>query len=758
MRVQRLLFTIAILFAASVAGLAQTGKVEGRVTFSSDMPLHTAVVSISAQKLSVRTDTDGRYVIDNVPAGRHAVLVHFEGFADQIKIVELSAGQSVTLDFKLGLTGVREQVTVTAAGTEQSTFDAFQTVTSIGSIAVRERPSTSLGELLEGETGVAKRSFGTGSSRPVIRGFDGDRVLVLSDGIRSGNLGSQSGDHGETADPLAAERIEVVKGPATLLYGSNAIGGVVNVITNDSNESHEGFRGFFSTLGGTANRERSVSGGGEYGFEKWVFRGNMSAQYAGDYNTPLGRIPNSATRATTGSFGAGYYGDKAWLSGSFTSSIRRYGIPFGALFEGHGHDDDDLASPSGTIGGGLPEVDEDIDLRLRSYNYRLSGGFKNLESPFISGIQYNVDFTNYRHKEIEIEDGEEEVGSVFDNKTFSYRTVFEQTKNGRLTGRFGFEGLSRNYKVEGAEQLIEGKIKQNSFSAFALEELNFDRIKFQFGGRLESNRYNAANPAYRDRSFTGLSGAAGVNIGLWKGGAFVTNFSTSFRAPALEELYNNGPHIGTVTYEIGNEDLKAERANGVDFSLRHISDRFRFTGDFFVYGIKNFVYFEYQDEDLDGEVDIDDGLPVAEFEQDNARYYGAEFLAEANITNNISGFVGMDMVRAKLTDKNEFLPRIPPMRFRVGADFRYEGLSVRPELVFASKQDRLAPLETPTDGYGLVNITGSYTIARQHFAHVFSVSSYNLTDKLYRNHLSYIKNFAPEMGRGVRFGYTVRFF
>jgi len=98
------------------------------------------------------------------------------------------------------------------------------------------------------------------------------------------------------------------------------------------------------------------------------------------------------------------------------------------------------------------------------------------------------------------------------------------------------------------------------------------------------------------------------------------------------------------------------------------------------------------------------------------------------------------------------------MRFRVGADFRYEGLSVRPELVFASKQDRLAPLETPTEGYGLFNLTGSYTIARQHFAHVFSVGSYNLTDKLYRNHLSYIKNFAPEMGRGVRFGYTVRFF
>lgn len=756
MRIPKILFAIAIVFIASVAAFAQNGRIDGRVTFNNDVPLHTAVVSISAQKLSVRTDTDGRYVIDNVPAGRHAVLVHFEGFADEIKIVEVASGQTVTLDFKLGLTGVREQVTVTAAGTEQSTFDAFQTVTAIGSISIREKPSTSLGELLEGETGVAKRSFGTGSSRPVIRGFDGDRVLVLSDGIRSGNLGSQSGDHGETADPLAAERIEVVKGPATLLYGSNAIGGVVNVITSDNNRDHVGGRGYFSTLGGTANRERAVSAGGEYGFDKWLLRGNFSTQYAGDYDSPIGRIPNSKSRATSGSAGLGYYGDKAWMSGTFTSSLRRYGVPFGGLFHGHHHDHDDLiAGPSGEK---EEEHEADIDLRLMTYNFRFSGGFKNLESPFISGIQYNLDYTDYQHKELEIEDGVEEVGSIFDNKTFSYRALFEQTKRGNMTGRFGFEGFTRDYLVEGEEQLIDGKVRQNSFAAFMLQEINLDRVKFQFGGRLENNRFNAANNAYEDRSFTGVSGAFGVNVGLWRGGAFVTNFSTSFRAPAVEELYNNGPHVGTLTYEIGNEDLKSERANGVDFSLRHISDRFRFTGDFFLYSIRDFVYFEYQDEDDDGEVDIDDDLPVAKFEQNNARYYGAEFLAEANITNNISGFAGMDMVRAKLTDKDEFLPRIPPMRFRIGADFRYEGLSVRPEIVFASKQDRLAPLETATAGYGVVNLTGSYTIARQHFAHVFSVSSYNLTDKLYRNHLSYIKEYAPEMGRGVRFGYTVRFF
>ena len=737
------LFAVFFICAGSI--FAQANSVSGVVKFG-DNVLHDARVTIAQTNQTTLTDDEGRYSFTNLAPGRYTVQVHIEGFADASQIVTVAAGSNTTLDFELQIASLQENVTVTASGTEQSVFDSFQTVNSVGSARIAQKAATSLGEVLETETGVAKRSFGPGSSRPVIRGFDGDRVLVLQDGVRSGSVGSQSGDHGETVDPLSAERIEVVKGPATLLYGSNALGGVVNVIGHHEDEAQDGVRGFFNAVGGTADRQGGIAGGLEYGVNSWLVRGNLSAQRTGDFQTPIGRIPNSATRSNTGSFGTGYYGTKAYVSGSYGFDVRRYGIPFAALFEEEPKE------------GELPVVEDEIDIRARRHNARIAGGFRNLVNPFVSGVQYNLDYTDYRHKEIERADGIDEVGTIFDNKTFSYRTLFEQTKHGRFTGRFGFEGFSRTYEVNGAEQLIQGEVSHNAFSAFVLEEVDLERVKFQFGGRIENNRYDPESVDLRGRSFTGFSGGFGINVPLWKGGAFIANYSHSFRAPALEELYNNGPHIGNVTFEIGNDDLSNERSNGIDFSIRHQARRFRFTGDVFYYRISDFVFLAPQDEDGDGQIDIMDGLPVARYDQADATYYGAEFNGEATFNDHVGAFVSLDIVRAKLVDAGLDLPRIPPARAKVGLDLRYKDLNVRPEAVFAADQERIFPLETRTAGYGIFNIAGSYTIGRQHVAHIFTFNAYNLTDRLYRNHVSFIKDLVPEIGRGIRFGYTVRFF
>jgi iron complex outermembrane recepter protein len=749
----KLISILTIVISASLAALGQTGgSVSGRVTYSNDVALHGVSVQIVQTRQTAVTDDNGNYQITNVPPGRHTILVHQEGFSDATRIVDIAAGASVTANFRLEITSLREQVTVTAAGTEQSVFDAFQSVNSVGSTRITEKAATSIGEVLEHEAGVAKRSFGPGTARPVIRGFDGDRVLVVQDGVRSGSLGSQSGDHGEPIDPLSAERIEVVKGPGTLLYGSNAIGGVVNVVNSDEHGAHDGFRGYLTGVGGTANRQGGAAAGIEYGINKFVFRGNLSAQRAGDYQTPIGKIPNSSSWSRSGSFGLGYYGDKAWINGTFSRDVRRYGIPFAGLFHEH-HDEDEDEDDHDE-----EEHEVDVDLRSRTNNFRVAGGLRNLTGPLLSGFQFNLNFGKYRHTEIEIEDGVEEIGTIFDNKTFSYRTLFEQQKRGRLTGRFGFEGFNRDYEVNGEEQLITGAVKHNSFSAFALEELNFERVKFQFGGRIENNRYNPVNPDLRDRSFTAFSGGFGVNVGVWKGGAFIANYTHSNRAPALEELYNNGPHIGNVTFEVGNNDLVRETANGIDLSLRHQSDRFRMRGNVYYYGIRNFVFLAPLDEDGDGDVDFEDGLPVASYEQADARYFGTEINLDYDFNHNVTGFVAVDVVRARLRDSGLDLPRIPPARGRFGLDLRYGGLSVRPEIIVAGKQDRIFPLETPTDGYALFNVGGSYAIGRSHVAHIFTFNAYNLTNKLYRNHLSFIKELAPEIGRGIRFGYTIRFF
>ena len=745
-----------ILLLAGIGCFAQsTGTVTGKVTYARGVALHGVSVQIVQTRQTAVTDENGNYQIANVPAGRHTILVHQEGFSDATRTIDVTPSAAITADFRLEIASLQENVTVTAAGTEQSVFDAFQSVNSVGSTRIAERAATSVGEVLEFEPGVAKRSFGPGTARPVIRGFDGDRVLVLQDGARSGSLGSQSGDHGEPIDPLSAERIEVVKGPGTLLYGSNALGGVVNVINSDETDAHEGFRGYLTGLGSTANSQGGAAGGMEYGFKNFVLRGNLSAQTTDDYSTPIGRIPNSASWSRAGSFGIGYYGEKGWISGTFSRDVRRYGIPFAGMFHEH-HDEDE--EEEGEEDHEEEEHMVDVDLLSKTNNFRVAGGLRNLTGPFLSGLQYNVNFSKYRHSEIEIDEGIEEVGTIFNNRTASYRVLFEQQRSGRLTGRFGFEGLNREYEVIGEEQLITGPVKHNSFSFFALEELNFERVKFQFGGRIENNRYKPADPELRDRSFTGFSGAAGINVGLWKGGAFIVNYTHSTRAPALEELYNNGPHIGNLTFEIGNNDLTRETANGIDFSLRHQSDRFRMRANVYYYSIRDFVFLAPQDEDGDDEVDFEDGLPVSAFEQADARYTGAELNLDYDFSSNISGFANFDIVRARLKDGNVYLPRIPPARARFGLDLRYGGLSVRPEVVVAASQERIFPLETPTDGYGIFNVGGSYSIGRSHVAHIFTVNAYNLTDKLYRNHVSFIKDLAPEIGRGIRVGYTIRFF
>lgn len=731
--------TILFLFlGASISASAQaSGSISGRVSYTEDRtPLHNVSVQIVQLRRAVETDADGNYKFENLPAGRYTILAQTDGFAALSKTVVFTAGANAVVDFSLQIGGVSEQVTVTASGAEQSTFDAFQSVVAVGANEIAQRNPTSIGEVLEREPGVAKRSFGPGTARPVIRGFDGDRVLVLQNGVRVGSIGSGSGDHGEPIDPLSVQRLEVVKGPATLLYGSSAIGGVVNAVGNEDDDRHPGFRGAFTALGSPNNKQAGAGGNLEYGYKNFLVFGNGSAQRAGDYFTPLGRIPNSASRSTNGLFGAGYFADKGFVRASYNYYTSRYGVPF-----------------AGFIESGFENNDEEIDLKLRRYNARVNAGFREINS-FVTSGNFKIDFTDYRHNEI----ADAVAGTQFDNDTFSYRGVFEQKRYGKLTGRFGFEGFNRDFLNTGEELLVDGAVKQNMFSAFGLQELNFGRVSFEFGARVEKNDFRAAEPDFLDRDFTGVSGAAGVRVRLWEGGAFVANYSNSYRAPALEELYNNGPHVGTISFEVGNQFLTRERSNGIDFGLRHASNRFRFDASAYYYRLKDFIYFAFADEDGDGVIDREDGLPLAFFAQGDSRYVGAEVNFDADINRYANFFFTADFVRAKLTSEDLNLPRIPPSRARLGFDLRYKNLSVRPEAVFAGAQNRLYPNETRTAGYGLFNVGASYIVGTDHFAHVFGASVFNLFDKEYRNHLSFIKDFAPEIGRGARFNYTIRFF
>lgn len=722
-----LLFTLCLPVVSAQTG----GTVRGRILLESNQsPMHDVAVTIVRLSLTTTTNENGEYEFTNVPAGTWSMLTHLDGFPDAVQTITINAGETLTADFAIKIGGLRDQITVSASGREQSAFETFQSVTSLDNITLTEKAQPSLGDVLDKQPGVAKRSFGPGSTRPIVRGFDGDRVLVLQDGMQTGSVGSQSGDHGEPIDVLSLERLEVVKGPAALLYGSNAIGGVVNAITSHGTEArpHQGWRGYLTGVGATNVGQASGSAGVEYGTEKFLLWVSGSGQRQGDYQAPvIGAVDNSKVYSRSANGGAGYYGTRGYLSGGYGFDMRRFGVPFAGLLEG--------------------EPDAQTDLSMRRHNLTLNTGFEAADG-FISRARLSLNYSGYQHRELEIDNGTESVGTIFNNDVLTFRGLFEQQRRGVWTGSFGFQGTFRDYESIGAESLAP-PTTQRAMAVFGLQEFDFQRIGFQLGGRLEHNRY--LPDTGNQRQFTGFSGAAGTRIPLWEDGLFVANYSYTFRAPALEELYNNGPHPGNLTFEIGNSGLTRERGNGLDLSLRHNQQQMRAEVNFFYYALSNFVFLAPTGE-------REDGLPVATYSQADARYRGMEASLDVRLLPTLWLNSGLDYVDAELKNSGLGLPRIPPLRGRIGFDWRWHDFSLRPEVALARDQNKVFTNETRTPGYAVFGLGASYTLASQHVAQIFSLNAFNLNNRLYRNHTSFIKDLAPEIGRGVRFSYTMRFF
>ncbi len=713
------------LYAATLFAQPQTATLTGVVRLANpDEPLQHATVSIVELRRLADTDAEGRYTFTGLAPGQYHVVAHMHAMADETQAVKLEAGQQATLDFRLSLGVVHQEITVTASGREQTALDTFQAVTAVDSLELATRQATSLGEAVEGEPGVAKRSFGPGTTRPVIRGFDGDRVLVLQDGLPTGTVSSQSGDHGEPLNPSAVDEVEIVKGPATLLYGSTAIGGVVNIISGHHQiheHPHEGLRGYLTGNAGTANAYAGGSGGFELGRGRWLGSVDGGADRTGDYSTPIGVVDNSHSRLETAFGSLSRYGDRNSFGVNYGVQDGRYGVPY--------------AEPDA---GGA-----NIDLAFRRQQFRIHAS-RNAFARGIERADVNAGYTDWTHRELE----GSTVGTQFFNRQLTARGTFEQQRAGRLAGRFGFYSVVRDYNALGAERLSP-PVDQRGLAAFALEEVSFERVKFQFGARFEHTGYSPSGaPA---RSFDGLSAAAGANIGLWSGGALALNYTRSYRAPALEELYNYGPHTGNLTFEVGNAGLQRELGNGVDASVRHQGARAQAEVNLFYYRLDDFVYLAPTGR-------IEEGLVEAEYRQAGARYAGGEVRAGVLLVPDLWLRLGFDAVHAQLRRGSIPLPRIPPARGRVALDFHRGAFGLRPELVLANAQNRLFPGETRTAGYALANVAASYSYARRHALHVFSFELFNATDRLYRNHLSFIKDLAPEIGRGAKLTYTVRFF
>src|SRR5713226_2870746 len=385
-----------------VQGAVITGVIRGIVRLQpSRTTARNVVLTIAELKKSVLTDENGAYEFKDIPAGKYQIIAHLDRVPDVVKTINVTSGIQ-TFDFQLTLAPVSEQVTVTATGSAEAVDSAYQAVTSVGAIELAQKNPVSIGEALDGQLGIAKRSFGPGSGRPVIRGFDGDRVLVLQDGLRLGGIASQSADEAEPIDVLSLDRVEIVKGPATLLYGSNAIGGVVNGISTN-NVYQRGLSGYLTTFGGTNNWQGGGSAGFKYGVGNFLVFGNGGAQKSNDYRTPAGTVLNSYVRGGNWSGGAGWFPRRGWLSFTYTHDHRRYGIPV------------------------KPDAIDLEYLKMRRHSYQIKGGLRELKG-FIEGGDFALSYNDYINREFEFESDENvtELDSIATNKNFNYRANFNQ--------------------------------------------------------------------------------------------------------------------------------------------------------------------------------------------------------------------------------------------------------------------------------------------------------------------------------------------
>jgi iron complex outermembrane receptor protein len=719
----------SLLILLAVAGALSAAEIRGTLTLAQGgQAVGNMTVLLLPNGVAVESDAEGRYRFADLAAGKYTLLASGEGLSSGRRSVELKEGAMETVDLTLAISPVRDEITVTASGARvETTLETFSPTLSLDTTALAGKAATSLGDVLDGEAGVHRRSFGPGTTRPVIRGFDGDRVLILQDGMRTGTLGSLSGDHGEPVDPQGLERVEVVRGPATLLYGSNAIGGVVNMVTGHHearSQGHRGIHGYLSGIAGTNNGLHGSSAGLDYGLERWVFRLGGGGQRTSDYRTPVERIFNSRSRNFSGHGGASYYGASHWLTGSYNVQRSFYQLP--AEAEADGKEDEEEG-----------DGHERVALPLERWSLRLQGGARNL-------LQYGFNYSDYRHQELE----GGEVGTRFFNKTFDYRALVEQKRSGPFSGSFGVWGLRRDYEAKGDEAIVP-PTSQNAFAVYGVESVDLERWRFQFGGRVETNRYKPLTG--RARNFTGFSGSAGVTYRLDEASSLVANFSRAYRAPALEELYANGPHPGLQAFEIGQVNLNRERMHGLDFSYRRQDTRLRTEFNFFHYRLADQVYLAPNGE-------FEDGLPVANYGQNDSTFTGVDARLMAGLRSWLWLNLGFDAVRTELLDLDLGLPRTPPVRGRLGLDWRWKSWSVAPEWVLALRQDRVFRNETETAGYGVVNVRANYTLVRRHAVHLFGLNWFNANNMLYRNHLSFLKQIAPEMGRGVAFNYSLRFF
>ena len=612
-----------------------------------------------------------------------------------------------------------EKIEVTASPLGRAETELAQPATVLREEDLRRKRAASIGDTLAQEVGVQSSAFGPGAGRPIIRGLDGPRIRVLENGLGTLDASSVSPDHMVVTESLHAEQIEILRGPASLLYGSGAIGGVVNVVSNlIPRAAPEKFTGSVEARAGSANRERTGSANLNGGADTLAWHFDAFRRSADDYRIPGGRLANSAVDGRGGGIGGSFVGRGGYLGAGVSRTESVYGVPSG----------------------------EGTRIDLRQNRFETAGELADA-LPGVEQLRFRAGHSDYRHREIE---SSGDIATVFTNRASEGRVEMRHREFAGIKGTIGAQLHQQDLAALGEEAIIP-PTRAKGAGLFIVEQLETGAWTFDAGVRAERERREPSTASAR--SFSLVTPAVGV---VWKFAPALrlsVSATQAQRAPSIEELYSNGPHAATATFDIGEPNLRKEVSRNVDVTLRKVGGNVQWKVNAFANRFKDYVHPITVDADGDGIADREDAFVVQRYTQGPARFRGVE----AELALRPGGgawsarFFG-DVIRATLDDGSN-LPRIAPSRIGASIEGSQGPWSVQASATRGFAQRRTAPLETPTPGYTRVDAELAWKLeGAPGQSTTFFLQGTNLLDETIRLHTSYLKDVAPLMGRSFTLG------
>ncbi|WP_338806170.1 TonB-dependent receptor [Pseudomonas chlororaphis] len=612
----------------------------------------------------------------------------------------------------------------------------------------------SLGETLNKQPGVSSSYFGPGASRPIIRGLDGDRIRLLRNGVGALDASSLSYDHAVPLDPVNVERIEIVRGPAALLYGGSAIGGVVNTFDNRiPTEAIEGIHGAGELRYGGADTTRSSAGKLEAGNGTFALHLDANSRQFNDLKIPgyarsrhappsedgngkKGRLGNSDGRQDGGAIGGSYTWDDGYAGLSYSNYDSNYGSP----------------------------AEEDVRIRMKQDHYAFASELRNLDGPF-SSLKFDAGYTDYEHREIE----GGETGTIFKNKGYEARVEARHQPLGPLNGVIGTQVSRSEFSALGEEAFVP-QTDTDSAALFILEELQAtERLKLSLGGRLEHTRVDPDSKgnerfsqADSSSSFTAGSLSSGAVYTLTPIWSVAATLGYTERAPTFYELYANGAHVATGTYEVGDANLSKEKAVSSDLALRFDNGTHKGSVGVFYSHFSNYIGLLGSGRTLNDEGEEDaGGMPEYTYSGVRARFAGIEAQDHWKLGESAYGKFALelsgDYTRAKNLDNGEALPRIAPLRLNSGLLWELDRWQARIDVEHAASQRRVPDNESGTDGYTTLGASAGYHFDIGSSQWLAFVKGENLTNQTVRYASSILRDIAPAQGRSIEVGLRTTF-